>query len=74
MIEFLGKFLILLGAILIFLGLVFSFAGKIPYVGRLPGDILITKGNFTFYFPLGTSILISIVLTVIFYLLSRFFK
>jgi uncharacterized protein HemY len=74
MIEFLGKFLILLGAILICLGLVFSFAGKIPYVGRLPGDILITKGNFTFYFPLGTSILISIILTVIFYLLSRFFK
>jgi hypothetical protein len=73
MIEFLGKILILLGAILIFLGLIFSFAGKIPYVGKLPGDILITKENFTFYFPLGTSILISIVLTRYFLFNFSFF-
>jgi uncharacterized protein HemY len=74
MIEFFGKILIFFGAILIFLGLIFSFAEKIPYLGRLPGDILIKKENFTFYFPLGTCILISIILSVIFYLISRFFK
>jgi hypothetical protein len=74
MIEFFGKILILFGAILIFLGLIFSFAGKIPCLGKLPGDILIKKGNFMFYFPLGTSILISIILSIIFYLISRLFK
>jgi len=74
MIEFFGKTLIFFGAILILLGLIFSFAGKIPYLGRLPGDILIKKENFTFYFPLGTSILISVILSVVFYLISRFLK
>jgi len=74
MIEFFGKTLIFFGAILILLGLIFSFAEKIPYFGRLPGDILIKKENFTFYFPLGTSILISIILSVVFYLISRFLK
>ena len=74
MIEFFGKTLIFFGAILILLGLIFSFAGKIPYVGRLPGDILIKKENFMFYFPLGTSILISVILSVVFYLISRFLR
>jgi uncharacterized protein HemY len=74
MIEFFGKILIFFGAILIFLGLIFSFAGKIPYLGKLPGDIYIKRENFTFYFPITTSILISIILSVIFYLIFRFFK
>jgi uncharacterized protein HemY len=74
MIELFGKTLIFFGLILIVMGLILSFNERIPYIGKLPGDILISKENFTFYFPLGTSILISIVLTVIFYLLSRFFK
>jgi predicted phosphohydrolase len=74
MVELFGKALIFLGLILVVIGLILSFTERVPYIGKLPGDILITKGNFTFYFPLGTSILISIVLTVIFYLLSRFFK
>jgi uncharacterized protein HemY len=74
MIEFFGKILIFFGTILIFLGLIFSFAGKIPFLGRLPGDIYIKKENFTFYFPITTCILISFVLSVIFYLISRFFK
>jgi uncharacterized protein HemY len=74
MIEFFGKILIFFGAILIFLGLIFSFAGKIPYFGRLPGDVYIKKENFTFYFPITTCILISIILSVIFYLIFRFFK
>ena len=74
MIEFFGKVLIFIGGILIFLGLIFSFAGKIPYLGRLPGDVYIKKENFTFYFPITTCILISIILSVIFYLISRFLK
>jgi len=74
MLSFLGKILIFIGFFLILMGFIFSFAEKIPFLGRLPGDILIKKENFTFYFPLGTSILISIVLSIIFYLISRFFK
>jgi uncharacterized protein HemY len=74
MIEFFGKILIFFGAILIFLGLIFSFAGRIPYFGKLPGDIYIKKENFTFYFPITTCILVSIILSVIFYLIFRFFK
>jgi hypothetical protein len=74
MLSFFGKILIFVGSLLIFLGLIFSLAEKIPYLGRLPGDILIKKENFTFYFPLGTSILISAILSIIFYLISKFFK
>jgi len=66
-----GKFLILVGIITIVIGLILMFAGKIPFIGRLPGDIVIEKRNFVFYFPLGTSILLSIILSLIFYLLSR---
>jgi hypothetical protein len=67
----LGKFLILLGIIIICLGLLLTFIPKIPYLGKLPGDIYIKKGNFTFYFPLATSILLSILLTIILNLLLR---
>jgi uncharacterized protein HemY len=74
MIDFLGKILIFFGSILIFLGLIFSFVEKIPYLGKLPGDIYIKKENFTFYFPITTSVLISIVLSLIFFLISRFLK
>lgn len=66
-----GKILILFGVTLILLGLLFSVAGKIPWLGRLPGDIYVQKKNFTFYFPITTSILLSILLTVIFSLLKK---
>jgi len=71
---FLGKILIFFGAILIIFGTIFLVGSKLPYFGKLPGDILIKKENFTFYFPLGSCILISIILSVIFYLISRFLK
>ncbi|MBU1853117.1 MAG: DUF2905 domain-containing protein [Candidatus Omnitrophica bacterium] len=67
----LGKILILFGAILVIVGLFFTFANKIPWLGRLPGDIYIKKGNFTFYFPLATSILLSIFLSLILFLIGR---
>jgi hypothetical protein len=66
-----GKFLIIVGLLILVLGLLITFAGKIPFIGKLPGDIVIQKRNFVFYFPLGTSILLSIILSLIFYLLSR---
>jgi hypothetical protein len=74
MIEFFGKILIFIGGILIFLGLIFSFAGKIPYLGKLPGDFYFRKGNFSFYMPLGTCFLISVIISIIFYLISKFWK
>ncbi|WP_200870721.1 DUF2905 family protein [Thermodesulfobacterium commune] len=66
-----GKFLVLLGICLILLGIFISILPKIPYIGKLPGDIYIKKDNFTFYFPLATCILISILLTIILNLLFR---
>ncbi len=66
-----GRFLIIISAILGFSGLLLTFFDKIPFIGKLPGDILIQRKNFTFYFPLTTSILISIILTIIFNLLRK---
>ncbi|GLI53418.1 DUF2905 domain-containing protein [Thermodesulfovibrio yellowstonii] len=66
-----GKFLILIGIITIIIGLILMLTGKIPFIGRIPGDIVIERKNFIFYFPLGTSILLSIIISLIFYLLSR---
>jgi Protein of unknown function (DUF2905) len=67
----LGRFLVVAGVILVIVGAVFLLAPKIPWLGRLPGDISYKRGNFSFYFPLGTSILISIILTLILYLFRR---
>ena len=66
-----GKTLIIFGLILIGVGVLLTFFNKIPLLGKLPGDILIQKKNFTFYFPFMTSILISIVLSLLFWLWSR---
>ena len=62
-----GKTLIILGIVLAAVGGLFLTGGKIPWIGRLPGDFIFRGKNFTFYFPLATSILISVVLTLIFY-------
>ena len=69
--EGFGRILIVAGVVLVLLGMVFSFGAKIPWLGHLPGDIVIRRGNFTFYFPLATSVLISAVLTLILYLFRR---
>jgi hypothetical protein len=61
-----GKLFVVLGVVLILVGLAFMFGDKIPFIGRLPGDIFIKKEKFSFYFPITTSILISIVLTILF--------
>ena len=64
-----GKLLLIFGVILILLGLFFTFGGKIPYLGKLPGDIIIQRENFHFYFPIVTCILISAALTFIFWII-----
>lgn len=66
-----SRALIVSGLILVAAGLLLAFAGKIPFIGRLPGDIYIRKKNFTFFFPVTTGILISIILSFIFRLWSR---
>jgi len=67
----LGKLLVLLGVLMILMGLLFMVGDKIPWLGRLPGDILIKREKFTFYFPLTTSILISLLLTLLFTLFRK---
>jgi len=60
-----GKFLVSIGFFLVIIGVFFILFEKFLHFGRLPGDIVYEKDNFKFYFPLGTSILISIILTVL---------
>jgi hypothetical protein len=66
-----GKLLMLIGVILLALGAVLTFIGRIPGVGRLPGDIVVKRGNFTFFFPVTTCIILSIILSLLFALFSR---
>lgn len=68
------KFLIALGILFIVIGLLWQVGGKFFSFGKLPGDILIKRENVTFYFPLATSIVISIVLSVIFFIISRLMR
>ena len=70
-IQGIGKALIAIGILLAVIGGALVLSGKLPWIGRLPGDIVIQRKNFTFYFPLATSILISILLTLIFWLFGR---
>jgi len=67
----LGKALIYLGIFLVVIGVVLSFAGKLPWLGRLPGDIVIERENYSFYFPLTTCILISVIISLVLYLFRR---
>jgi hypothetical protein len=71
----LGKILLGIGLVMVILGAVLllasSLSGKVPWIGRLPGDIYIERGNFRFYFPLATSILVSIILTLILTFIGR---
>ena len=66
-----AKFLIITGIILLVAGLMMHFAPRFPFPGRLPGDIVIDKGNFKMFIPFTTSILISIVLSLILYFVNK---
>jgi hypothetical protein len=67
----LGKILMLFGIALLVAGAALYFLKGIPFLGKLPGDILIKKENFTFYFPLATSLLFSLLLTLLFYFFRK---
>ena len=67
----LGKLLILLGVFIILIGLLLMIGDKLPWVGKLPGDIIIKKEKFSFYFPITTSILISLLITLFFALFRK---
>ena len=71
----LGKILIGFGVLMVVVGgvllLAGSLFGKVPWLGRLPGDIHVQRGNWSFYFPLATSILLSIVLSLLLWLFGR---
>jgi hypothetical protein len=69
--EQFGKTLVIIGAATMVLGAILLISGKIPWIGRLPGDIIVQKKNFTFYFPIATSILLSLLITVIFWFMGR---
>ncbi|HMH49164.1 MAG TPA: DUF2905 domain-containing protein [Candidatus Acidoferrum sp.] len=66
-----GKLLIVFGVLIAVVGVVIVLAGRLPWIGRLPGDIYVRRGNFTFYFPLATSIMVSLVLTLVFWVFGR---
>lgn len=66
-----GKLLIVLGGLLIIIGAAMVLVGRLPWLGRLPGDIYIERRSFTLVFPLATSILVSVILSLVWYLLSR---
>ena len=66
-----AKMLIVLGVVLALVGGLFLLVGKIPFLGRLPGDLVLRREHWSLYFPLTTSILISLVLTLLFSLFGR---
>ena len=66
-----GRLLIVGGVLLIVTGLIITALGKVPGAGKLPGDIFIKKENFSFYFPITTSLIVSAVLNLILYLWAR---
>lgn len=65
-----GKLLIIYGLVIVGLGVLLMFFKKIPLIGKLPGDIIIKKGNFQFYFPITTSIILSVIFSLVAWLTS----
>jgi hypothetical protein len=66
-----GKILISIGLLLAILGVIFIFGNKLPFVGRLPGDIVVERKNYSFYFPVATCIIISVIMSSILWLFSK---
>ena len=66
-----GKILLIIGLVIAGIGCLILLAGKIPWIGRLPGDFYYKGKNFSFYFPLATSIVISIIITIILMFIGR---
>ncbi|MDL1892111.1 DUF2905 domain-containing protein [Sphingobacteriales bacterium CHB3] len=70
----LGRILVVVGSVILLLGIGFMFWDKIPFLGKLPGDIRVERENFRFYFPITTGIVISILVSVILWIVSHFRK
>jgi hypothetical protein len=66
-----GRSLLVLGVVIALAGVVLLLVGRVPWIGRLPGDIHIQRGNWSFYFPLATSLLLSVLLTLLFWIIGR---
>ena len=70
-----GKIIIIIGIVIVLIGILLTFSDKLPFsLGKLPGDIVYKKENFSFYFPITTSIIISIILSLLFYFFGKFFR
>lgn len=69
-----GRVVIIVGVVLVVFGSILWFFGKLPFLGKLPGDILIKRENFSFYLPITTTILISLILSFVFTLVSNIRK
>jgi len=72
--EGIGKIIIIAGVIMVVLGLILAFGSHIPFLGKLPGDILIKKNGISFYFPVVIFLLLSVILTLIINFILRFIK
>ena len=70
-----GKNIIFIGIVIVIIGIILTFSDKLPFsLGKLPGDIMYKKENTSFYFPITTSIIVSIVLSFLLYLFGKFFR
>jgi hypothetical protein len=68
----LGKSVLLAGAVLVILGGILLVLGKVPFLGKLPGDIRVERDNFSFYFPIVTCLVLSAFVSLAYWLFSRF--
>jgi len=74
-IEGVGRLLLIFGGVMVVLGLVFLLAGRgLPFLGRLPGDIVVQREGFTFYFPIVTMLVVSVVLTILLNVILRILR
>ena len=71
-VEGIGKILLIVGGTIVILGLILVFSQHIPFLGKLPGDIIIKKDGFSFYFPIVTFLIVSILLTIIINVILHF--
>jgi hypothetical protein len=69
-----ARLLMILGAGLFFVGVLFFFGARLPWFGNLPGDIVVKRDNFTLFAPIGTMIVVSIVLTIVLNVIGRLFR
>jgi hypothetical protein len=72
--QSIGKYFIIFGAIILIVGILFTFFPKLGFLGKLPGDIQFKRENFTFYFPIVTSILISVIITLVLWVINFLFR